>query len=301
MKSLIFVFLLLPVCIFSQAELLFESVLHVEDAMGNRDSVEFGYALNEEPNVFNPELGEEELFTPFDSVLEMRGFTLDNYTSSMNIGMSKRVISHVLEKSFNENENCYVIQGNVVFMVNAKYLPVTFSWNHEDFNSVRCLEAATFSTHLAGATVDGWWLEPWLAEESVCASVNNNFSTSLPNIEGFEVVKDVEIEDAGIKTIRGIALGYAVSSWLPTWCSIDTSLTISTSEVFSEPALSVYPNPVSEILHTDLPNQEEFMIVDIIGRVLLRGYGQQVDVSFLPQGIYFIKSTNRRARKFVKE
>jgi len=190
----------------------FESVLHVEDAMGNRDSVEFGYALNEEPNVFNPELGEEELFTPFDSVLEMRGFTLDNYTSSMNIGMSKRVISHVLEKSFNENENCYVIQGNVVFMVNAKYLPVTFSWNHEDFNSVRCLEAATFSTHLAGATVDGWWLEPWLAEESVCASVNNNFSTSLPNIEGFEVVKDVEIEDAGIKTIRGIALGYAVSN-----------------------------------------------------------------------------------------
>jgi len=300
MKLITLIFLFLPLCIFSQAELLFESVLYIEDAKGNRDSVEFGYALDEEKNVFNPELGEVEIFTPFDSILDMRGFTLGNYAGSLSNGMSKRVITHVNENSYDEDEGCYIIQGNLIFMIHAVNLPVTLTWNHNDFTSARCRIAATFTSHLAGATVEGWYLEPWLVEETMCASTNNSFTTFLPELGGFEVERDVDIEGGTVKNIGGVALAYAVASSLPTWCSIDSSLTTTTREVYTKPEISVYPNPALDILYLDIDFDEPFLIVDLLGQVWMKGEGRSIDVSSLSSGVYFVKMKNRKGSKFVK-
>jgi len=72
---------------------------------------------------------------------------------------------------------------------------------------------------------------------------------------------------------------------------------------------SVYPNPVSNVLY--LSNAEELVIenvsvYDVSGKVVLsqNSTANQIDVSQLPQGMYFLKTTtgsSTTSLKFIKE
>ncbi|MEY4874887.1 MAG: helicase [Bacteroidota bacterium] len=99
------------------------------------------------------------------------------------------------------------------------------------------------------------------------------------------------------------------------WDGVEEVVNYSNKEV---EALVVYPNPASQsivISHQPLVNTIE--VTDVLGRVLLRDEASnqqinnsstqqiQLDVSTLPNGIYFIKSTDTKGNmmngKFVKE
>lgn len=301
MKNILFLFLVFSFTTsFAQAELIFESTLYIEDAIGNRDTVTFGLATGEEPNFFNPALGEIELFTPFDSILDVRGITWNDYDHQSR-GLSKRVITHVVENSYDEDEGCYVNQVAPAFLIHAKYLPVTLYWDHNDFNDVRCREATTIFTHYLPATFPTWQEFEGALEESVCASVNNSFTTSFPDFGGFEFSRTLEIEGGEMKKIGGIAISYSISASLPSYCNIDTSLTISTQELYTKPALDVYPNPVQGIMSLGSDIAEDYVVIDISGRVWAEGNSNSIDLYHLPKGIYFLKIRERRATKFVKE
>jgi hypothetical protein len=69
----------------------------------------------------------------------------------------------------------------------------------------------------------------------------------------------------------------------------------------SKSKLKVHPNPVSHILTIETTEQGDFQIINLLGQTLIKGKTtQQMDVSALPKGTYFLKiGTNQT--KFVKQ
>jgi len=66
-----------------------------------------------------------------------------------------------------------------------------------------------------------------------------------------------------------------------------------------------YPNPVQDVLHTSLEKEFEYSIQNIQGQKVLSGNAiSEIDVSDLPDGIYFIQIQDKdnlyQAQKFVK-
>jgi len=72
----------------------------------------------------------------------------------------------------------------------------------------------------------------------------------------------------------------------------------------------IHPNPVSDVLHIEAENLKQIEIIDMLGRVVIRRTPQrsdvnQIDVSGLRGGVYFIRltTTNNRVtvERFVKK
>jgi len=66
-----------------------------------------------------------------------------------------------------------------------------------------------------------------------------------------------------------------------------------------------FPNPVQDVLRTSLENEFEYSIQNIQGQEVLNGHAiSEIDVSSLPDGIYFIQIQDKenlyQAQKFVK-
>lgn len=76
--------------------------------------------------------------------------------------------------------------------------------------------------------------------------------------------------------------------------------TLSAQQIMNDNHLSVYPNPVKDILH--FYKKDTYEIVDISGKVQLRAFDAlQLDVSSLPAGIYFVKDSFGGRAKLIKE
>jgi hypothetical protein len=82
-------------------------------------------------------------------------------------------------------------------------------------------------------------------------------------------------------------------------------------EVATERNIRIYPNPVKDVLHIDIPFFEKMeylnaQIFDVSGRIVnipffkKMEYLSSINVSHLPSGVYFLKIGDRTAR-FVKE
>lgn len=82
---------------------------------------------------------------------------------------------------------------------------------------------------------------------------------------------------------------------------LDTNLAIH--KVEKENAITVYPNPVKDILKIEYPEQPNpnFKLYSVSGKLLIKGSGSQVDVSALKKGVYFIKVENLETIKIIKE
>ncbi len=85
-------------------------------------------------------------------------------------------------------------------------------------------------------------------------------------------------------------------------------ITVGTSEITEDVSLQIFPNPVADKLFIKTNNHVSISIKNIIGSTLFSAsYGigtHQIDVSLLPNGIYFIESSNnsitKTTRKFIK-
>jgi choice-of-anchor B domain-containing protein len=85
---------------------------------------------------------------------------------------------------------------------------------------------------------------------------------------------------------------------------------ITNNQEFDLESLSIQPNPVNEVLVIDLKDQyiqtnTSFEVVDIVGRALmngnLRGQVNQIEVSTLAAGTYFIKVSGYKPSLFIKQ
>jgi hypothetical protein len=71
----------------------------------------------------------------------------------------------------------------------------------------------------------------------------------------------------------------------------------STDESVSN-KFEIFPNPAFDIIHFQYPNKNEIEIIDIYGRLIgkMNTNENEVDISFLNQGFYLLKSGNQIVR-----
>lgn len=118
---------------------------------------------------------------------------------------------------------------------------------------------------------------------------------------------EVPIEGATSSTYAITKAGSYTASAAPSFCPNSSSTTgipivvtmvdctVNVPQVDAQ-TLKIFPNPVSDILNIDLPENtayENFEMMDITGRILIQGKlipgSNQVKASDLPEGIYMIK------------
>ena len=72
----------------------------------------------------------------------------------------------------------------------------------------------------------------------------------------------------------------------------------------NEVIVSLYPNPVINILNVEVIDLEKVKIFDVKGQLVLEIDNKSVDVSGLPNGLYFVEiksSTGLTQKKFIKQ
>ena len=81
---------------------------------------------------------------------------------------------------------------------------------------------------------------------------------------------------------------------------------LGTQENILRKQLSIYPNPVKDILNLEgIPKGSAVKIYDLSGRKVMEAYSEgsrlKIDISHISKGIYMIHSENIPAQKFIKE
>ncbi|WP_294294830.1 T9SS type A sorting domain-containing protein [uncultured Chryseobacterium sp.] len=81
---------------------------------------------------------------------------------------------------------------------------------------------------------------------------------------------------------------------------------LGTRENILKKPLSIYPNPVKDMLNLEgVPKNSAVKIYDLSGRKVLEAYSEdtklKIDISRLSKGTYMIRSENIPAQKFIKE
>ena len=114
--------------------------------------------------------------------------------------------------------------------------------------------------------------------------------------------------DAGTSKYCGSSARNILTSAPNNWTIRDGGLdcTNLSTEVFNTSSLKLYPNPVVNVLNIDnnLTNQP-YNIIDTLGKVILKGKlnegNNSINVEQLSKGIYYLKTPNNKASKFIKE
>lgn len=68
----------------------------------------------------------------------------------------------------------------------------------------------------------------------------------------------------------------------------------------TEKSLSIFPNPASNNVNLNIPNDTYFEIIDVMGKVAISDtYNGGINISNLPSGVYFVKVKNFQVQKLV--
>jgi hypothetical protein len=88
---------------------------------------------------------------------------------------------------------------------------------------------------------------------------------------------------------------------------IETSCILSVLDEVPPGTISVYPNPVSEMLFISVPvtiSMEKASLYTVLGQRLMESTGKNIDISYLTDGIYLLRITTNRGRinkKIIKQ
>ena len=92
------------------------------------------------------------------------------------------------------------------------------------------------------------------------------------------------------------------------WIITDGGLDFASlgTEDFDKSSVSLYPNPVLNVLNIDNNlTDQPYKIVDALGKVILKGKlnegDNSINVEQLSKGIYYLKVSDNKASKFIKE
>ena len=81
-------------------------------------------------------------------------------------------------------------------------------------------------------------------------------------------------------------------------------MTVGVEDAGNKPKIKIYPNPVTEVLNLELNNSNySITIIDLSGRAILQPNTlspNQINVSSLPKGVYFIKLINSESNEILQ-
>lgn len=289
MKNLAFSFLLgLLAAANANAQFVtdFEYYLYIRDYFGNKDSVLLGYANN--TNISFSDYGPDLGTTPFNDTLEMRvtdwGMTPGTFTQSWKKGY--------IYSDCSQNEVTQYF--NVAF--SAKYPPVTFSWNSNDFQN-DCRDNSTITTS-----------EMYLQHPSVDEALHITMSGQ----DTMQLRLDTAIWESytypWLVLERPMQSGDTANLYFVFMISADDSL--YTPNAISEPqaaSISVYPTATSSQINinSEIEPVEKVLLYNLQGQIWQQwhGYTNQVDISQAAAGMYILEvqtKKHRRREKIIK-
>ncbi len=267
----------------------FETTFYFEDAIGNRDSVIVGYDTLATHDI-DPEFGEMELLTPFDSVFEVRA---GHFTWPWSEKLSKKIIEKGSPSTGpSPPENCY--KGlRIMIYVWALHQPVKVWWDRPTFMNSRCYRASALLNHVLDE-VAGPIAPEEIPPEYVCLAIEDSayFDLSEEYLMDGEifarVVIDKEVQGLGEQSIYGLRFRAASTPYDYSPCYWVTA----TREAAEPQGLLIFPNPTSGEVNTQMPEGVEVLLIELYGAngALLRQQRNvqpaQFNLSGLPSGIY---------------
>lgn len=269
----------------------FETVFYFEDAIGNKDSVIVGYDTLATRDI-DPEFGEEEILSPFDSVFEVRA---GHFTWPWREKLSKKIIDRgTLASGPFAPEDCY--SGQRIFIyIWAKHQPVKVWWDRTIFLQQRCYRASALLNHwldeLAGPLSPDEIPPEYsclASEDSAYFDMSEEYLLATPEIARMSLEK--EVEGLGLQTIYALRFFPASTPYDYSPCYWVTPIE---GAVVPERIL-LHPNPASSMAYFSLPEGVKVVYWQLYGvsGALLRefkgGRRAEVNLSGLPTGIYHL-------------
>ena len=288
--------------LYAQNTPYFDMVLYFEDAVGNRDSVSFGYDQDASSNL-DIEWGEEEITTPFGAIFEVR---IAEPTINAE-KLSKRIIGGAVPFV---GSQC--LDGRTFFIyIHAINQPVKVWWDNTALNTNECFVSGwiidNIRHHLAVVSVDEF--SPTYYCLGAVDSAYFSLADTMGQFDPPRIFIEKEVEGIGLKPIPGLEVAvmplgaYSPCYWVET----------GTEEKFGITGeISVFPNPADTWIKLILDNQklEELRLFNQKGQLIKVVFGdsmasKNIDVSELPNGSYFlqvkIKDNRYYAGRFVKQ
>jgi len=277
---------------------LFQTTFYFEDSVGNRDSVVVGYDPDAIPEAIEPQYGEIEVTSPFDSIFEVRAIHLSDEWLA-------RTVKVLIEQG-SPNFDC-VNQMNAIFIVNALHPPVKVTYDSTLFPYDACGNVF-FTRNWDVHFVEDWW--------SYC---HHCLSASSSYVEGFDPPQapfdglchnfhyiEKEVEGQGLKMLPQLLL---VTFYGPGTCNDSTF--VSTGEVATTEMPLPWPNPAVDHFFLKPPDGVRIgaEVLDLMGRKMATAFSTQeggfrFDVGALPKGFYLVSmwredGLGRAVRKLV--
>ena len=288
----------------AQQNALFQATLYFEDAIGNKDSVIVGYDPDATYDI-DPEFGEVEITTPFDSVLEVRA------TSTFNVdpGLSKKIIQGT---DIIIGPNCH--NGPLIeILVWSKYQPVRVSWDSSLFLNEECARGTFLSNHEIDELTGPFPLHLF-PPVCVCMAAASSYVFELTQealLAHYEAIEfpgehnavdiEWEVEGLGVQTIYGLRFkpndvgGYTPCYWITTHTDEPATPTAP---------LTIFPNPSSGPIHiagAEATAFEQLRVFDAMGEWVreLGVHHGEADLSGLPAGIYQLQAQDGDGKRYV--
>lgn len=281
--------------LYGQTVPYFELPLYFEDSRGNRDTVVVGYDKNANAGILNPQFGEIEIKTPFDSVFEVRLISLSDWENRT----TKRIIADIE----GVETGCFASDA-VEIIIQSKYPPVSLRYDSAKIPSLTGCPASMVMT-------PDWayYLIVNLNYDDIilyCMKKMNVIVLDekiIKNPPKFGYLSEIlPVKGQGLQQLPGIFwnIGHSVG------CHI---VNIQSPEMKTNLRLS--PNPAHDFLkiHLSQPVQEG-VIADLSGRPILYFPGfsegdKQISVRHLPSGFYYLilqtEDGRRITGRFVKD
>lgn len=135
--------------------------------------------------------------------------------------------------------------------------------------------------------------------------INENLEPQivLENFDFSDHIDPINDKFAYIYLMSSTGTSYArheINSW--NLCSESNEELISSVNLSKSDDL-IYPNPASDLIYFNQVSKKEIRILDLQGRELFKGiiHNNQLEISFLSKGMYFVIVNNDSFNKLIKE
>ncbi len=269
----------------AQLEPFFEMTLHFEDAVGNRDSVSFGYDINATADL-EAEWGEFEITAPFDSVFEVR---IAEPTINKD-KLTKHLVT--LTGYFVNDTSCYEGAG-IRLYINAVHQPIKIWWDKEQLLDNECFRGGFVINHvldeLAGPIAPNEIPPLFYCMAAVDTAYFDVSEETMSTSEWPVVSIEKEVEGQGVQTVYGLRLNI-----VPWWSFTPCYWVTTVNEIVKIDEISLYPNPtvdkITPIMTDKYQEIQKAVIYDSMGRQLWQdgalNFTKEIDVSSFKSGLY---------------
>lgn len=310
MRAILIISCLTIYCVSASAQLepMFLTTVYFEDAVGNRDSIEIGYDTTvTRQNYPMASLGQVEATGVWDTVFEVRAKNQNNYVSiAIDQAWYKRVVSGAF--FINPNYGCLIETNTSTIAIKAKYPPVTVTWKKDDYTSNFCHIGALIAhnrvmEYYEGTSGPFWWSEyPAYLDSMRCMGEVKSWTPTLrvadPN-ELFVSSAYVSNSQGGIDSLFTLHMYLFPKGHIYSPCDVEFTSSVERPNTSNSEA-RLLPNPVMSMATFLDGKSRSFQVLDVTGKVRLRGTGSTLDLSTLENGAYLLESEGN-VERFLKQ